>query len=99
MLSIVYLVAAAYLGDLVCRPFCRFLSVQHRIAAGFLVGLLLSTWATFLAAILFCGSSHPLIAANIAFALVFGALVLAARLWPIKNIDEYVLRPPGRDYW
>jgi len=99
MLAIVYLAVATYFGDLICRRFFRSISIQQRIATGFFVGLLLSTWITFLAAVLFHGMSQPLIAANLIFAVVFAAVVLASRRWPITNIDDYAVRPPGRDYW
>jgi hypothetical protein len=99
MLAIVYLVAAAYFGDLICRRFFRFTAIQHRIATGFLVGLLIATWVTFLAAVVFHGTAHPLISANLVFVVVFGAALLAARRWPGKNIDDYSARPSGNPYW
>src|SRR5262245_13413960 len=98
MLAIVYLVAATYFGDLICRRFFRSISIQHRIARAFLVGLLISSWVTFLAAVLFHGTSQPLIAANMVFLLVFGAVVMVSRRWPSKNIDNYAARPPGDRY-
>jgi hypothetical protein len=99
MLAIVYLAVATYFGDLICSRFFRSISIQQRIATGFLVGLLLSTWITFLAAVLFHGMSQPLIVANLIFAVVFGAVVLSSRRWPITNIGDYAVRPSGRDYW
>src|SRR5262245_57112259 len=99
MIAIVYLVAATYFGDLICRRFFRFTSIQQRVATGFLVGLLLSTWITFLAAVLFHGTSQPLIAANLGFVLIFGAVALASRRWPVRSNDDYSLRPPGHEYW
>ena len=99
MLAIVYLVVAAYFGDLICRRFFRFISIQHRIAASFLIGLLLSTWITFLAALLFHGTSQPLIAANLVFLVVFGAVVLVSYRWPSQRSDDYSVRPSGHQYW
>ena len=98
MLAIVYLVAATYFGDLICRRFFRFISLQHRLAAGFLVGLLLSTWIAFLATVVFHGTGQPLLVANLLFVAVFAAVVLASRRWPIKSVDDYAVRPPGREY-
>ena len=99
MLAIVYLVGATYFGDLICRRFFRFISIQHRIATGFLVGLLFATWITFLAAVLFHGTSQPLFAANLAFIVVFGTVVLASRRWPSKSSADYLVRPSGHQYW
>ena len=99
MLAIVYLSAATFLGDLVCRRFCQFISIQHRIASGFLVGLLLATWTTFLAAVLFHESNHPLIAANLVFGVVFAAVVFAFTRWPARAFNDYSTRPPGHQYW
>ena len=98
MLAIVYLVAATYLGNLVCRRFFHFISIQQRIATAFLVGLLLSTWTTFLAAVLFHDSSHPLIVANLVFGIVLAAAIFAFRRWPAKTIEVYSIRPPGHNY-
>ncbi len=99
MLAIVYLVAATYFGDLICRRVFRFISIQQRIATAFLVGLLISTWITFLSAVLFHGMSQPLIGANLVFVLVFAADVLTSRRWPSKNSDNYSARPAGQPYW
>ena len=99
MLAIVYLVAATYFGDLICRRFFRFNSIQHRVAAGFLVGLLLSTWIVFLSAVLFHRTSQPLIAGNLVFLVLIAVVVLASRRWPSKDSDDYSARPPGHQYW
>jgi hypothetical protein len=99
MLAIIYLAAATTIGDMLCRRFFRFVSVQHRIATAFLVGLLFSTWVTFLAAVLFHSVSRPLLAANVVFILVFGAVVLLSRRWPSASVDDYSARPLGKQRW
>ena len=99
MLAIVYLTAATYFGDLLCRRFFRFTSIQQRVGTGFLVGLLLSGWITFLAAVLFHGTTQPLIAANLVFVVVCGAVALASWRWPSASSDDHSVRPPGRAYW
>ena len=98
MLAILYLAAATYLGDCVCRRLFNFISLQHRIATAFLVGLLLSTWITFLSAIAFHQASQPLIAANLVFLLLFVVAVVVTRRWPAKETEEPA-RPPGTMYW
>ena len=99
MLAIIYLATATYFGDCICRRFFRFISLQHRIATSFLVGLLLSTWITFLAAIAFHKTSQPLIAANLLFLLLFVVLVLLTRRWPAKVANERLTRPKGTMTW
>ncbi|HZI48063.1 MAG TPA: hypothetical protein VFD75_09740, partial [Pyrinomonadaceae bacterium] len=99
MLAIIYLAIATYFGDLICRRFFRFVSVQHRFATGFLIGLLLSTWITFLTAVVFHGTGQPLLLANLIFALIFAAVAFASRRWPSKNLDVRATRPPGDRYW
>ena len=98
MLAILYLAAATYLGDCVCRRLFNFLSLQHRIATAFLVGLLLSTWITFLTAIGFHQARQPLIAANLVFLVLFIAVVVVTRRWPAKEPEEPA-RPAGTMYW
>ena len=99
MLAIIYLAAATYFGDCICSRFFRFISLQHRIATAFLVGLLLSTWITFLAATAFHKSHQPLIAANLVFLVLFIAVVLLAWRWPAKMENEQLTRPPGALPW
>jgi len=50
MLALIYLALAICLGDWFCRRFYRFTSVQRRCAAAVLVGLLLSSWFSYLTA-------------------------------------------------
>ena len=95
MLAIIYLAAATYFGDCICRRFFRFISLQHRIATSFLVGLLLSTWLTFLAAIAFHKTSQPLIWANLVFLLLFAAVVLLTRRWAATLENARMTRPQG----
>src|SRR5574341_592078 len=99
MLAIIYLVAATYFGDVVCRRFFRFISLQQRLATSFLVGLLLSAWITFLAAVAFHRTSSPLIGANLVFCVVLIAVALAARRWPAKAESDYSDRPSGAAWW
>jgi hypothetical protein len=99
MLAFLYLATATYFGDVISRRLFRFLSIQHRIATAFLVGLLLSTWITFLVAVIFHGTTHPLVAANLVFIVAAGLFVFISRLWPGKNIDDDPPRPGGDHFW
>jgi hypothetical protein len=99
MLAILYLVAATYCGDCICRRFFRFISIQHRLATSFLVGLLLSTWFTFLAAVVFASIGRPLIAANLAFLILFAGAFYLSRRFPEHVEDEPLHRPAGTLQW
>ncbi len=76
MLALIYLALAIYLGDVLCRRFYRFVSVAHRLAAAVLVGLLVSTWFTYLAALAFAHTTKPLLWANVCFFLAVGSAIL-----------------------
>lgn len=100
MLAIIYLAAATYFGDCICRRFCRFISVQQRFATSFLVGVLLSTWIVFLSAVALRRLAHPLVAGNIAFLIVLAAVAFLARRFPRRAPDEVPLpRPAGSIRW
>lgn len=55
------------LGDSICRRFYSFVSLPHRFAAAFISGLLISSWFTYLAALLFTRASQPLLWGNLLF--------------------------------
>src|SRR5437763_5327626 len=99
MLALIYLVAATYFGDRICRRFYRFVSLQQRIATSFLVGLLLSTWITYLGSLAFAGLAHPLIAGNIVFLI---SIALVCYLLPRASLaaaENMRPRPPGSATW
>jgi hypothetical protein len=98
MLALLYLVAAAYFGDRICRGFYRFISIQHRLATSFLVGLLLSTWIIYLGSLAFARLRQPLIAGNIVFLLAFA---LACYKLPREACcaGAIRLRPAGSSRW
>src|SRR5215472_5601181 len=79
MLALIYFVLAACVGDFLCRRFYQFESVAHRCAAAILVGLLLSSWFTYLAGLAFAWTSRPLLWGN----LLFFATAIAVLSWPI----------------
>jgi sugar lactone lactonase YvrE len=69
MLALIYFILAACVGDFVCRRFYQFESVAHRCAAAILVGVLGSSWFTYLVGLAFFWTSRPLLWANLAFFL------------------------------
>jgi hypothetical protein len=61
MLALLYVAVFCVLGDEISRRFFSFVSTPHRFAVAFLVGLLVSSWWTYLAALLFAGTDSPLL--------------------------------------
>jgi DNA-binding beta-propeller fold protein YncE/cbb3-type cytochrome oxidase subunit 3 len=78
MLTLIYFVLVACVGDFLCRRFYQFESVAHRCAAAILVGLLVSTWFTYLVGLAFFWTPQPLLWANLLFFLAAVALLS----WP-----------------
>lgn len=77
MLAVIYFGLAACIGDFLCRRFYQFASVAHRCAAAILSGLLISTWFTYLAGLLFTRARQPLLWGN----LLFGIAAIALLSW------------------
>src|SRR5437899_1558354 len=95
MLALIYLGLAIALGDLLCRRFYRFVSVPHRCAAAILIGILLSTWFTYLAALAFAHTAEPLLWAD----LLFFVAAAAAIFWLSRKspkVEMIESRAPGR---
>lgn len=67
MLAIIYLIIMIWLGNLLCRRFYDFISLPHKLAGAFLVGLLVSTWTTYLLALAFYRTQNPLLWGNLLF--------------------------------
>src|SRR5215211_5697321 len=78
MLALIYFALAACVGDFLCRRFYQFESVAHRCAAAILVGLLVSSWFTYLTGLAFFWTSRPLLWAN----LLFFVAAIALLSWP-----------------
>ena len=103
MLALIYLALAIYLGDQLCRRCFRFVSIAHRCAAAVLVGLLLTSWFTYVLGWLFARSTRPLFWADLCFfALAIGATWLlrrrSRRRW--GPYGEFIHpRPPGSAGW
>src|SRR5437667_12034564 len=83
MLALIYLALAIYLGDFLCTRFYRFISVAHPLAAAVFVGLLVSSWFTYLAGLLFTRAQQPLLWGNLLFFLATIAVVCRS-VWKHK---------------
>jgi DNA-binding beta-propeller fold protein YncE len=103
MLAFIYLAVAVYLGDRLCRRFYRFVSTPHRWAAAVLVGLLVSTWFTYLAALVFAHTARPLLWADLSFfAAAIGVIFLLIRRSRRQAGPRPVFiepRAPGSETW
>ena len=86
------------MGDLLCRRFYRFVSVPHRWAAAILVGILLSTWFTYLAGLAFAHTAEPLLSADLLFFVAApGAIFWLSRKAPKASM--IAPRAPGSSRW
>jgi DNA-binding beta-propeller fold protein YncE len=106
MLALIYFGLAACVGDFLCRRFYQFASVAHRCAAAILVGVLISSWFTYLAGLALFWTSQPLLWANLLFFLAAVA-VLSWPNWkdtiikhkpgktPVNRAELYLSRPKG----
>jgi len=98
MLALLYLGLAIYLGDQICRRVFRFLTVAQRCATAVLVGVLLSSWFTYIAGWLFRRTRSPLVWGDLCFLVVaVGAIWLFRR----RNRAGKFIRPriPGSALW
>src|SRR4029077_1378979 len=78
MVALIYFGLAICFGDFVCRRFYTFASIAHRCAAAILVGLLVSSWFTYLVGLAFAWASRPLLWSN----LLFFVTAIALLSWP-----------------
>jgi DNA-binding beta-propeller fold protein YncE len=99
MLALIYLATAVYLGERLCRRFYHFVSPPQRWAAGALVGLLLSSWFTYLAARVFAAAKTPLLWGNILFFVAAGAALFWLHRRPTENARWIEPRAEGSDWW
>ncbi len=94
MFALIYLGLAIALGDFVGRRFYRFL-LPHRYATALLVGILLSTLFTYLAALAFAHTAEPLLWADLLFLIAAAAVIFwLPRKFP--KIQMIGSRAPGR---
>jgi DNA-binding beta-propeller fold protein YncE len=87
MLALIYFGLALCLGDFLCRRFYQFVSVAHRCAAAILAGLLISSWFTYLAGLLFTRARQPLLWGNLLF-FIAAIAALSWRRWKHKVIKR-----------
>lgn len=103
MLALLYLGLAIYLGDQVSRRFFRFLTVAQRYATAVIVGLLLSSWFTYVASWLFRATTRPLLWGDICFfataAVIVWKIRRRARRGIVAEAEFISPRVPGSAVW
>jgi hypothetical protein len=99
MLALVYLTVVVILGACISRRFYCFNSLLHYLAASFLLGLVLSTWATYLFALLFAWADKPLLGANVLFFAVGGLVIYKLRVRSAFDPKLLPSRPRGSAVW
>jgi hypothetical protein len=99
MLALIYLLLAVVLGDQLCRRFWFMRSPAHRWASAFLVGILISTWLTYLFGLAFAWSARPLIWANVLYCIVAGFSVLELGRRSRNRHRLSITKWDGRDAW
>jgi hypothetical protein len=92
MIGLVYLAILVVFGDALARRWHRFVSLPHRIATGFLVGLLTGTWITYLTASLAGGSFDPMAVGG----LVSSVGMVIATIWLWKRPPRAPVAPARR---
>jgi len=92
MIALLYLGILVFFGDALARRWFTFVSLPHRIATGFLVGLLAGTWVSYLAALVASGTSDPMTVGGLASAMG----MLLAGIWLWRNPPEVTLTPLAR---
>ncbi len=92
MIAFVYLGVIVFLGDVLARRWFSFVSVPHRLATAILVGLLVGTWTSYLAALALSGTGDPLALGGI---VGTGAMVLVS-MWLRRRPAPTVAMTPGQ---
>src|SRR6476646_3020453 len=97
MLALIYFALAALVGDFICRRFYQFESRAHRCAAAILVGLVVSSWFTYLTGLACFWTPQPLVWANLLFFVAAVALLSwpkwKGRILKSTSSEAYVERP------
>src|ERR1700757_4967673 len=93
MLALIYFGLAICVGDFFCRRFSRCEPVPHRCAPAILSGLLISTWFTYLAGLLFTRARQPLLWAN----LLFGIAAITVLAWSRRK-GKVIKRAQGEGH-
>ena len=99
MFTILYLTIMFALGDAISRRFYRFVGWPHRLATSFLVGLIVSSSFTYLAALVYARTVRPLFWANVLYFVSAASLIYWLN-WrsPARASRERLTRPMKWDW-
>ena len=92
MIAVAYLAALVLFGDALARRWFTFVSLPHRVATGFLVGLLTGTWISYMASLVAGSSSDPMAVGGSASIIGMGL----ATLWLQRNPPRHPVMPLRR---
>ena len=100
MIALVYLGVMVWFGDAVARRWFVFASWPHRLASAFLVGLLLSTWLSYLIGLIAAGTSDPMAisAMGSIWLMVLAAIWLRRRAPSAAIAGRGLLRHDAREW-
>lgn len=91
MIAFAYLAILMLLGDAVAHRWFTFVSLPHRLATGFLVGLVLATWTSYLSALAFSGTGDAVAVGSLASA----TLMVGAATWLRRRPPSLALASAG----
>ncbi|MEO5918621.1 MAG: hypothetical protein ABIQ17_03570, partial [Candidatus Limnocylindrales bacterium] len=77
MIAVAYLAIFTFFGDALASRWFSFVSLPHRLATGFLVGLLTGTWISYITALLAVNAADPMAIG----ALASSAGMLVSAIW------------------
>ena len=99
MSALLYLLAALLIGDTLARPILNLPDARRRLATAFVVGLLSTSWLTYLSAYLLRETAVPLEGGNLVTAavalVVLAGRIFAARTWLADRLRGIWARPRG----
>jgi sugar lactone lactonase YvrE len=89
MIALGFLGITVFLGDALASRWFTFVSLPHRLATAFLVGLLTGTWISYLAALLARGAGDPMAVG----AMASGLFMFLSGIWLRRNPPAAVGTP------
>src|SRR5262245_64688399 len=98
MFAILYLTIMLALGDRVSSRFYRFIDLPHRLATSFLVGLLISSTFTYLAALVYARTVRPLFWANVLYFMSAALVFWLCWRVPVRDKRIKLSRPTKWDW-
>jgi DNA-binding beta-propeller fold protein YncE len=88
VIALAYLAIAVVLGDALATRWFRPVTWFHRLAAAFLIGLLIATWVTYLTSLLFDGRTEDaLLVGNLASGWAMALAAIAVYRWVPRRPD------------